>query len=545
MKAVVKRVFASWVIVSLMIAAFPVIPEIVENAGIADIPSVPGTYEVYGAEAQRTATNVDRIDGANRYQTSFQIANALKKELGVEKFDSIILARGSNYPDALSGSSLAAVVKAPIILVHEGMVTETVSYINNNLNPGGTVYILGGALAVSDRFAEGLDPVQGFQVTRLGGANRYETNLLILREVDRVYAEQHMGELNNKLIVCTGQSYADSLSAGALGLPMLLAGDMFTVDQMVYMSERGNIDITIIGGTKALGSNIEIDCSKYGTVSRVYGSYRYETAVQIAKRFFGSKPSKILLVYGDNYPDGICAGPLAYAMKCPILLTSGKSNIATAYNFQVSAGRPKTTIIGGTSIVSTKLAAASKLFTTGWNAFGNGYVYVNSNGLMVTSKFTEAGYTITPTAGGIISKDSRAEVRRRQDVSSYGTAIVIDISDQTLDYVEGGVIMLTTNIVTGNRGTNDTPTGTYYVLGKQYDPNGKIPLVGDDYTSYVTYWMPFIGNAYGIHDATWRSSFGGSIYTWNGSHGCVNVPKASMARLFNMVSVWTRVVIKR
>lgn len=499
---------------------------------------------VFETEVHAAGT-VDRIEGINRYQTSLRIADALKTELKVDKFDAIILARGSNYPDALSGSSLAAVTNAPILLTHDGNVSDIVRYVNANLKPGGTVYILGGTLAVSTKFEEGFDPVLGFNVTRLGGADRYETNLLILNEVDRIYAEQHMGAVNPKILVCTGKSYADSLSAGALGLPMLLVDDMFRVEQMEYLDKRGAMDITIIGGNVAVGDNIEYDCKKFGATKRVYGSYRYETAVQIAKSFFGSKPSKVMLVYGDNYPDGICAGPLAYAMKCPILLTSGKSNIATSYNFQVSAGRPDTVIIGGPSVVSTKLAAASNVFTTGWNAFGKGYIYLNSSGLVVTSKFTEAGYTINPGNGGLISKDSRAEVKQRQEVSAYGTAIVIDISDQKLYYVSGGNIQIVTDVVTGNQGTHDTPTGTWYVLGKQYDPKGKIPLVGEDYTSYVTYWMPFIGSEYGIHDATWRSYFGGTIYRGNGSHGCVNVPKSTMAKIFNTVPLWTTVVIKK
>ena len=48
-------------------------------------------------------------------------------------------------------------------------------------------------------------------------------------------------------------------------------------------------------------------------------------------------------------------------------------------------------------------------------------------------------------------------------------------------------------------------------------------LDGPGYSTPVTYWMPFNGGI-GLHDATWRSSFGGNIYKTNGSHGCVNLP---------------------
>ena len=48
-------------------------------------------------------------------------------------------------------------------------------------------------------------------------------------------------------------------------------------------------------------------------------------------------------------------------------------------------------------------------------------------------------------------------------------------------------------------------------------------LKGPNYEAEVTYWMPFNGNI-GIHDASWRYSFGGEIYKRNGTHGCVNAP---------------------
>ena len=495
------------------------------------------------------ASKVTRIQGATAVQTSFKIADALKKQLGVEKFDAIILARSNNYPDALSGSSLAAEAKAPILMVNNSVLTDTINYVNNNLKPGGTVYILGGVLAVPEAFETGFNEALEANVVRLGGKDRYETNLIILQEIDRLYAETHDGKVNDKVLVCTGKTYADALATGALGRPMILVGDMFTQEQMNYVARRGQTQYTIIGGTKAVGENIVTDCNKFGTTTRVYGNSRYETAVQIAKKYFGNTPSNILLVYGDNFPDGIASGVLAYYMKSPIILISGKSNIAAGYNYQVNAGRPATTIIGGTSVVSDKLAAPNNSFSKGWNKFGNNYIFVNSKGLVINAEFTDAGYSVKPTAGGLISVATREEVKRRQESAIYGTAIIIDISDQKLDYVEGGVVRLTTSVVTGNRGTHDTPTGNYYILGKQYSASGKIPLSGreDDgspYTSYVSYWMPFIGAEYGIHDATWRSYFGGNIYRGNGSHGCVNVPKSSMASLYNMVSVWTRVIIK-
>lgn len=120
------------------------------------------------------------------------------------------------------------------------------------------------------------------------------------------------------------------------------------------------------------------------------------------------------------------------------------------------------------------------------------------------------------------------------------TYVEVDIQNQHLYYYRDGVLQFDTPIVTGNTSRHhDTPNGVFHILGK----SRSITLVGKGYTSFVNYWVPFIGHSYGIHDATWRSSFGGEIYKTNGSHGCVNVPLAAMEQLYPMLEVGTPVVI--
>ena len=58
----------------------------------------------------------------------------------------------------------------------------------------------------------------------------------------------------------------------------------------------------------------------------------------------------------------------------------------------------------------------------------------------------------------------------------------------------------------------------------------------------MTYWMPFAGNV-GIHDASWRSEFGGNLYLWEGSHGCVNVPYDKAAGIYANIEVGMPVVV--
>ena len=106
-------------------------------------------------------------------------------------------------------------------------------------------------------------------------------------------------------------------------------------------------------------------------------------------------------------------------------------------------------------------------------------------------------------------------------------------------FYKNGSVVLSSPIVTGTNGVNDTPRGNYKILGKARN----IYLTGPDYRSYVSYWMPFIGNKIGLHDASWRGSFGGSIYLTNGSHGCVNMPYYAAQALYEQAPVGTTVKV--
>ncbi len=163
--------------------------------------------------------------------------------------------------------------------------------------------------------------------------------------------------------------------------------------------------------------------------------------------------------------------------------------------------------------------------------------HVALDGTFQTNGYLYVDYEINYLAQAIMEQRSECHA----PVYRFGgTYVEIDISNQILYYYEDGVCRFTTSIVTGSHRTgHDTPTGVYRILGKQRN----VTLIGRDYASFVSYWMNFIGNSVGLHDASWRSRFGGSIYLTNGSHGCVNIPPSVMPQLYSMVSVGTPVVL--
>lgn len=139
-----------------------------------------------------------------------------------------------------------------------------------------------------------------------------------------------------------------------------------------------------------------------------------------------------------------------------------------------------------------------------------------------------------------------------QGQPDWGPSYVdVDLTNQHVRYYDAsGTLVWESDCVSGDT-TEDhgTPEGVYAITS--YMSSGNVKLTGatdtatgePEYISYVDYWMPFIGNGYALHDASWRSSFGGTVYEGNGSHGCVNLPSSKAAELYGMVSVGTPVVV--
>ena len=145
-------------------------------------------------------------------------------------------------------------------------------------------------------------------------------------------------------------------------------------------------------------------------------------------------------------------------------------------------------------------------------------------------------FTVEDSSGNITTKEIKIIVQEK----FKNTYIVISIGDQWLTYYSRGRIALETPVVTGNNG--NTPYGTYYVNNKARNVTLKGPP-DDPYESFVYYWMPFISSTHGMHDSTWRWRFGGNIYTYDPSHGCVNMPLDKAEDLYYMVEIGTPVYI--
>lgn len=114
--------------------------------------------------------------------------------------------------------------------------------------------------------------------------------------------------------------------------------------------------------------------------------------------------------------------------------------------------------------------------------------------------------------------------------------VEVDLTYQMMLIYREGQLVLDTPIVSGRIGTETTP-GAYVVWNKEEKSilRGYNPRLEEDYEIPVAYWIAFDYVGQGIHDATWLSSFGGTVYQQSGSLGCINTPLNIMGEVFSIV----------
>ena len=301
---------------------------------------------------------VVRLAGADRFETSILAAEELKKALELDKFSAMVVASGTGFADALAGSYLGARMNAPVLLVADGrggaVMDKMTAYVKENLSEDGTVYVLGGTGAVPASFEEKMGEAYAERITRIQGSDRYETNLMIINA-----GEFEDGE---DILVCTGLSFPDSLSAAATGKAILLVpGNRLLEEQTEFLKGlTGTHNIYIIGGEGVVTKEVEDALCELeiGNVKRIAGADRFKTSTAVAREFFVT-PTTLTLAYAANYPDGLSAGPMAFACGSPLLLVQNSENvIATVESYARvnSHNGQKVYVLGGESLISEDAA---------------------------------------------------------------------------------------------------------------------------------------------------------------------------------------------
>ena len=175
----------------------------------------------------------------------------------------------------------------------------------------------------------------------------------------------------------------------------------------------------------------------------------------------------------------------------------------------------------------------------GYNMINNKLYYMGGDRSVTFGTFEVNGDIVTTTSSGNITGLPYYKYKYRSSKFVY-----IDISDQRLQFYKKGKLQMDCPVVTGNTSKGwGTPTGNFKVRKKARSTY----LIGPGYRTYVNYWMSFIRNEYGMHDANWRKErefSDPSTYMHNGSHGCVNMRQSDAAWLYRNVSRGTPVIVQ-
>ena len=297
---------------------------------------------VKGEEKPAVKEEDVRVSGDTRYDTAYKNADALKKQLGLEMFDSAVVACGTNYPDALSSAYLAKVKNAPLLLSEAREVNGTVDYIRKNVTKGKTVYLVGGA----DVLPEQIKTILGsdYDVKRLEGEDRFLTNLAVLKEAN---------VNNEEVMICSGLGYADALSAAATGKPVMLVGKALTKEQKAYLAGINPAKFYIVGGSDVVSDRVKAELETMRSVERISGEDRYETALNVAKKFFDMTSSTVVIATGDGFADGLVGSVTAIANNAPLLLAN-RNNIKGVAEFVKETGAKRSIVMGGADVISNE-----------------------------------------------------------------------------------------------------------------------------------------------------------------------------------------------
>ncbi len=306
-------------------------------------PTDPVKPPTTPTEPTKKTYSATRLGGATRWETSIAIA----KKVNGSKLDAVVLANAYNFPDALTSTTLAGQKNAPILLIgnNENDI-KTLNYLKSNLKSTGTVYVVGGNGVITDSTVSKIKNIGFKNIKRLGGSDRYATNMSIVNELNV--------PKGSNIVIANSHSYADSLSisgvAGGKNMPIFLVNGTLTSTTVNKIKSISPKNIFIVGDTGVVSSSVENQLKSYGKVTRLGGIDRFATSLKVANYFTGSTQKSVAVAYSHDFPDALTGGVLASKTSSPILLV--REDISKQKVFLDKTSISNLYILGGTGVIS-------------------------------------------------------------------------------------------------------------------------------------------------------------------------------------------------
>lgn len=197
-------------------------------------------------ELEKRNFKVDRLSGADRYKTSAQIAAKLIDG----KTTTLEIASGENYADALSLNNAAEKDKAPILLVRVNAIDKSVEDVIKS-SKASLINIAGGEKSVSENTKANIKKISKATVNRMGGADRYETSILLAK----------YSGAKEVVVVASGENFADALvaapfSAKQNGAILLTNKDKLGQNAEQFIKDTKFNKSYVIGGEKSVSEDV-------------------------------------------------------------------------------------------------------------------------------------------------------------------------------------------------------------------------------------------------------------------------------------------------
>ncbi|WP_078378826.1 cell wall-binding repeat-containing protein [Sutcliffiella halmapala] len=290
--------------------------------------------------SEQVEASESRILGQNRFETAVEVS---KKSWN--KADTVVLARGDNFADALTSSPLAFSVNGPILLTNSEAIPYTTLQEIKRLQAK-NVIIVGGTNAITPKVESHLKSL-GVKVERLYGRDRVETSIEVAK---------YMNPTHSNVIVANKDNYPDALviasHAARNTLPIILL-DSKSVNNKDVVDYLKSVENTlVIGGTGVLDNNV---LSKLPNPTRIAGASRYHTSVEVAERYF-SNSNEIMIVTGEDYADALAGSVLAAKMNIPIILVKQNKADNVVKQYVKEKKLTRYLIVGGTKAVDSSIS---------------------------------------------------------------------------------------------------------------------------------------------------------------------------------------------
>lgn len=290
---------------------------------------------------------VREMHGETRYGTSVAVSN----NGWMETSDYVVLGRGDNPIDSLTGSVLAKKYNAPLLLTKTDHLPSEISTEINRLKPK-HVIVLGGENAISSSVVRELEST-GINVQRISGENRYATATHIATAIGTT----------NEIFLTTGNNSPDPLSiapyASMKQIPILLTKtDSLTPEVTKMIQNKGISKVTIIGGENVISTNVQNQLTEIGVthVNRIAGPDRYATSVEIANSFKAEFDlTNVFFTSGQSYVDALSGSPLAAIQKAPVILVDKDklpSTVSSWITQNMSSDITNVTFLGGNDVIT-------------------------------------------------------------------------------------------------------------------------------------------------------------------------------------------------